>query len=209
MIRSVVLVALVAAPCVTPCLHAQRTRFGIAFGTSWVGGGDSRVLVPVLLESPFNVTGADQSGYHFRIFAETPLGSPSFSFRTELFYNKLHSRPNSYAIVGNGIGTAALTDRTFGLMGTFVATFSPRARVSPYFLLGAGFFGSQLGTNPDPSSSQVAITLGGMGLGLQTGIGLRFRVATKTELMLEWRLAQAFNNTRGATFMPFTFGIKF
>ena len=206
MIRSVVLFALAAPLCVTPCLHAQGTRFGVAFGTSWVGGGDANVLVPV---ENFNVTGADQSGYHFRVFAETPLGSPSFAFRTELFYNKLHSRPNSYAIVGNDGGQAALTDRTFGLMGTFVATFSPRARVSPYFLLGAGFFGSQLGTNPDPSSSHVSITQAGMGLGLQTGVGLRFRVATKTELMLEWRFAQAFNNTRGATFMPFTVGIKF
>ena len=207
MIRPVVLFALTAAAlCATSRLSAQGTRFGIAYGTSLVGGGDSRVLVPV--SDSFNVTGASQSGYHFRAFLETPLGSPSFAFRTELFYNKLHSKPNSYAIVGSGVGTAALTDRTFGLTGTFVATFSPRARVSPYFLLGAGFFGSELGTNPDPTSSQVVITQRGMGLGLQTGLGLRFRVA-KTDLLLEWRFAQAFNNTRGATFMPLTFGVKF
>ncbi len=205
MIRSVVMLAIIAAPCVAPCLHAQRTRFGIEYGSSLVGGGDTRVLVDA---GGFNVTGASQAGRHFRAFAEVPLGSPSFAFRTELFYNTLYSKPNTVAFVGSAAGSAALSDRTLGLMGTFVASLNPRARVTPYFVLGAGLFRSELGTNPDTFSSQVVVTRGGMGLGLQTGMGLRFRVGQK-DLLLEWRFAQAMNNTRGVAFMPLTFGIKF
>src|SRR5207247_1114644 len=115
----------------------------------------------------FNVTGADHAGFRVRGMAEVPLGSAAFAFRAELFYNSLHSRPNSVASVGSGTGAAALSDRTFGLTGNFVASLIPQAGVSPYFLLGAGAFGSLLGTNPDQQSSAVLVTRGAMGLGLQ------------------------------------------
>src|SRR2546430_6726433 len=91
-----VLTLLCAAP---PLLAAQRPRFGIAAGKSFVGGGDSRTLVDA---GGFNVTGADQAGFHIRGMAEVPLNSAAFAFRAEVFYNTLHSRPNSVAIVGSG-----------------------------------------------------------------------------------------------------------
>jgi hypothetical protein len=187
-------------------LGAQGTRFGIAFGPSFVGGGDSRTLVDF---NGSNVTGADQSGLHFRAFAEFPLSAPTLSFRTEVFYNTLHSRPNTYAVVNNGTGATALTDRTFGLTGNFVATLKPEASVTPFFLLGMGVFGSMLGTNPDPMSSQVTATRGGMGLGLQAGMGMRARLSQRSSLLFEWRYGQALNNTRGAGFMPLTVGVTF
>jgi hypothetical protein len=193
------------ALCFTTGLSAQRVRFGFAYGTSLVGGGDSRVLVPT---NGYNVTGADQSGHHIRLFADFPLSSPSVIFRAELFYNVLHSGPNSWAFVGNDVGKAALTDKTFGLTGSFVASLKPHARVSPYFLFGGGLFMSQLGTNSDPQSRQVAMTEGGMGLGLQTGFGLKIKTG-KRDLLLEWRYGQALNNTRGSTFMPLTIGVRF
>ena len=197
-----VLTVLCAAP---PLLAAQRPRFGIAAGKSFVGGGDSRTLVDA---DGFNVTGADQAGFHIRGMAEVPLNSAGFVFRAEVFYNTLHSRPNSVAIVGSGSGAAALYDRTFGLVGSFVASLNSPARVSPYFQLGAGAFTSRLGTNPDPQSTQPVLTRGGMGLGLQTGVGLRVR-AGKRSVLLEWRYSQALNNTRGVGFMPLTLGVMF
>jgi len=197
-----VLTLLCAAP---PLLAAQRPRFGIAAGKSFVGGGDSRTLVDA---GGFNVTGADQAGFHIRGMAEVPLNSAAFAFRAEVFYNSLHSGPNTVAIVGSGSGAAALYDRTFGLAGSFVASLNPPARVSPYFLLGAGAFLSWLGTNPDPQSNQAVLTRGGMGLGLQTGVGLRIR-AGKRSVLLEWRYGQALNNTRGVGFMPLTLGVMF
>jgi len=195
----------IAMLCSVNSLEAQRLRFGVAAGTSWVGGGDSRILVDA---GGFNVTGADQAGYHLRGFAELPLNSGALAFRAEVFYNALHSRPNSVAIVGSGSGTAALYDRTIGLTGNFIASLRPRARVSPYFVLGAGAFVSRLGTNSDPQSNKIAVTRGGMGLGLQTGLGMRVHVGTKN-FLLEWRYAQALNNTRGASFMPLTIGVQF
>ena len=63
-------------------------------------------------------------------------------------------------------------------------------------------------TNPDPQSTEVAESLGGMGLGRQTGIGLRVRMGQRN-LLLEWRYSQALNNTRGAASMPLTVGITF
>jgi hypothetical protein len=200
-----VLFTLIAALCSVASLDAQRVRFGVAAGTSWIGGADSRVLVDA---GGFNVTGASQAGHHLRGFAEWPLNSGGLAFRAELFYNSLHSRPNTVAIVGSGSGSAALTDRTIGLTGNLIATVSPRARVSPYFAFGAGILASRLGTNSDPQSDQVAVTRGGMGLGLQTGLGLRFKVGGKN-LLLDWRYVQALNNTRGAAFMPFTIGFQF
>ena len=61
-----VLTVLCAAP---PLLAAQRPRFGIAAGKSFVGGGDSRTLVDA---GGFNVTGADQAGFHIRGVVEVP-----------------------------------------------------------------------------------------------------------------------------------------
>ena len=139
---------------------------------------------------------------------EKPLSSPSFLFRGELFYNRLTSAPNSYAIVNGGSGTEALKDETLGLAGNFIAMLNPKAGASFYFLAGGGLYRSKLGWNPDNSSSEVVRTAGGIGLGVQTGMGLRVRVG-QPELLLEWRYSQALNNTHGAAFMPLTIGISF
>jgi hypothetical protein len=206
MSRYQALLTTILALCAPTLLSAQHPRFGIALGTSLVGGGDSRTVVNA---GGFNVTGADQAGFHIRAMADIPLDSSAFTFRTELFYNNLHSQPNSTAFLASGeIGAAALIDRTFGLTGNFVAGLSPRARVSPYFLLGAGVFLSFLGTNPDRQSSHVATTRSGMGLGLQTGMGMRLRLGQRS-LLVEWRYGQALNNTRGTGFMPLTIGLLF
>jgi hypothetical protein len=205
MSRSVAPFALLATLCTAIPLRAQHPRFGIAAGTSFVGGGDSRALVDA---GGFNVTGADQAGFHLRAMAEWPLNSAAFAFRAEFFYNRLHSRPNTVAIVGSSSGAAALSDQTAGLTGNFVASLSSQARLSPYFLLGAGVFGSSLGTNPDPQSGEVVISRNGMGLGLQTGVAVRFRIGRQS-FLVEWRYGQALNNTRGVGFMPLTVGVMF
>lgn len=204
MSRNTVLLFLVATLCMPTPSQGQGPRFGIAIGQGFVAG-DSRVLVDA---GSFNVMGADQAGLHIRGMAEWPLSSGAFAFRAELFYNRLHSDPNTAAVVGDSVATAALTDRTVGIMSTFVASTSPNAGVSPYFLFGAGVVKSSLGTNSDPQSADVVITRGGFGLGLQTGMGLRFRVK-RTDFLVEWRYAQSLNNTRGAAFWPLTVGIKF
>ena len=167
--------------------------------------GDSRVVVDA---GSFNVTGADQSGLHIRGMAEWPLNSTAFAFRTEFFYNRLYSSPNSYAVVEDSIATTALTDRTLGIMSSFVASLAPNAGVSPYFVVGAGVVKSSLGTNSDPVSNDAVISKGGIGLGLQTGMGLRLRIK-RTDLLLEWRYAQVLNTTRGSAYWPLTVGIKF
>lgn len=94
------------------------------------------------------------------------------------------------------------------MTGNFVASLSPQARVSPYFLFGAGVFRSTLGTNSDPQSRDVVISRRGMGLGLQFGVGMRVRIQQR-DFLLEWRYGQAVNNTRGSAFMPLTVGILF
>ena len=48
----------------------------------------------------------------------------------------------------------------------------------------------------------------GMGLGVQTGLGLQVRVGGPC-LMLEWRYGQAWNGVRGVRFMPVTIGVGF
>src|SRR2546428_1212330 len=146
MLRRAALLTVVAS-CIPVLLEAERGRFGLAAGTGLVGGGDSRALVDA---GGFNVTGADHAGFHVRGMAEVPLGSAAFAFRAELFYNSLHSRPNSVASVGSGTGAAALSDRTRGLAGNFVASLIPQAGVSPYFLLGAGVVRAPLRPNPGP-----------------------------------------------------------
>ena len=204
MSRSIVRFSLVATLCVPTLSQGQGPRFGIAIGKGLVAG-DSRVVVDA---GNFNVTGADQSGLHIRGTAEWPLSSTAFTFRAEFFYNRLYSSPNTYAVVGDTIATSALTDRTVGLTGSFVASVNPKAGVSPYFLFGAGVVRSSLGTNADPQSNNVVIERGGFGLGLQTGMGLRFRIQ-RTDLLVEWRYAQVLNNTRGSAYWPLTVGIMF
>lgn len=205
MSRRVVLFPLVAALCMPTLALAQGPRFGIAVGRSFVGGGDSRVLVDA---GGFNVTGSGQAGVHLRGFAEWPLNSTAFTFRAEVFHNRLYSNPNTCAVVGRTCATSALTDRTTGLTGNFIASLNQNAGVSPSFLLGAGVFRSILGTNSDPQSRDVVITRGGMGLGLQMGLGMRVRIQRR-DFLVEWRYGQALNNTRGSAFMPLTVGIVF
>src|SRR5213592_2999493 len=94
-----VLTVLCAAP---PLLAAQRPRFGIAAGKSFVGGGDSRTLVDA---GGFNVTGADQAGFHIRGVVEVPLNSAAFAFRAEVFYNTLVDA------LGNGRSSSPSTVR--------------------------------------------------------------------------------------------------
>lgn len=205
MSRSCLLLVLAALVTSVPLHAQQRTRFGFAIGKGLVAG-DSRTLIDVNGDT---ATGAGQAGLHVRAFAELPLGSPSFAFRGELFYNRLTSSSNTIAVVNGSVGKEALKDETLGLMGSFIGTFSPQARVSPYFLIGAGVVRSKLGTNPDPFSTEgVVRTDGGIGLGLQVGTGLRWRLG-RAELQFELRYNQVLNNTRGSAFWPLTVGITF
>src|SRR5215208_7495476 len=177
---------------ITP-LAAQGPSFGVFLGHSLVGGSDSRTLVGS------GVTGGDQPGLHLRAFGDLPLQASAFSFRAELFYNRLSSGANTYS--ANPDGKAALLDRTVGLTGSFVASTSRAARVAPYFSLGAGLFTTKLGHNPQPMSTVITETYQGMGLGLVAGGGLRVRLGRPT-LLLDWHYYQALYNTRGSSFMP-------
>jgi hypothetical protein len=179
---------------------AQNPHVGALIGRSLVGGGDSRTLVGS------GVTGADQAGLHLRAFADLPLERSPFSFRAELFYNRLTSGSNTFDAGVNG--KAALVDRTMGITGSFVATTSRSAGVAPYFSLGAGLFTTSLGHNPDELSSLVTETYNGMGLGLAAGAGVRVRLGGP-HLLLDWRYYQALYNTRGSSFMPFSIGLAF
>jgi hypothetical protein len=199
--RRISLVFLVAAVLGSAApLAAQRPHLGILIGRSLVGGGDSRTLVGS------GVTGADQAGIHLRAFADLPLEQSPFSFRAELFYNRLTSGPNTFDVGVNG--KAALVDRTLGLTGSFVATTSRSAGMAPYFSLGAGLFTTSLGHNPNELSTRVTETYNGMGLGLAAGAGVRIRLG-RPELLLDWRFYQALYNSRGSSFMPFSVGLAF
>ncbi|MGE5802005.1 MAG: outer membrane beta-barrel protein [Gemmatimonadota bacterium] len=204
MSRSIVLFPLVATLCIPALSQGQGPRFGIAIGKG-LPAGDSRVVVDA---GDHIVTGSGQAGMHIRGMLEWPLNSTAFAFRTEFFYNRLHSSSNTAAIVGDTVAKAALTDRTVGIMNSFVASLGPNAGVAPYFVVGAGVVKSSLGTNSDPQSNDVVTSRGGFGLGLQTGLGLRFRIK-RTDLLVEWRYAQVLNNTRGAAYWPLTVGIRF
>jgi hypothetical protein len=184
---------------ITPLL-AQHPALGFLVGESFVGGGDSRTLVGS------GVTGADQAGVHLRAFADFPLEQSPFSFRTELFYNRLTSGPSTFDAGVNG--KAALVDRTVGLSGSFVAIPHRRARIAPYFSFGAGLFTTHLGHNPDLFSTKITETYNGMGLGLVAGGGLRVRLGTP-QLLIDWRYYQALYNTRGSSFMPLSIGLAF
>ena len=179
-------------------LMAQRPSFGVLVGHSLVGGGDSRVSV-----GP-GVSGGSQAGLHLRGFADLPLESSPFSFRAELFYNHLSSTSSTFDAGVNA--KAALSDRTIGLTGSFVGTTSRTAAVAPYFSLGAGLFTTELGHNPDPSSTIVTETYSGMGLGLVAGGGLRVRLGRPT-LLIDYHYYQALYNTRGSSFMPLSVGL--
>lgn len=185
--------------------QSRRPRYGFALGKGFVASADTKTIVYVGNDS---VTGGDEAGLHARAFVEAPLSSPSFLFRGELFYNRITSFENSWAIVGPSVAKAALEDRTTGLTGSFIAALKPSARVSPYFLLGGGVFKSRLGHNPDPSSTEVVATAGGLGFGLQMGAGLSVGMG-QHRLQFEFGYRQALNNNRGAAFMPLTVGIVF
>jgi hypothetical protein len=186
--------------CVAAPLLAQNPSFGIFLGRSLVGGGDSRTLVGS------GVSGGDQAGLHVRAFGDLQFEATPFSFRAELFYNRLTSGPSTYDAGVNG--KAALVDRTAGLTGSFVASTSQHARVAPYFSLGAGLFTTMLGHNPDGMSTVVTETYRGMGLGLVAGGGLRVRLGRPT-LLFDWHYYQSLYNTRGSSFMPVSIGVGF
>jgi hypothetical protein len=202
--RYVLLAASLAAVPLSPLASqaGRRTEVGGLIGYSLVGGGDSRTVVGS------NVTGAGQPGLHLRAMVAVPLTASPFAFQGELFYNRLSSAANTYAIVGKAPARSALVDETLGLTGSFVATTSRTARFAPYFALGAGLFAASLGSNPDPLGTRVTHTDRGMGLGLVAGAGLRWRVGRPT-LLLDYRYYQGLHNTRGSSFMPLSLGLAF
>ncbi|NNG16686.1 MAG: hypothetical protein HKM89_09410 [Gemmatimonadales bacterium] len=185
-------------------LSAQAPSFGIAVGTSFVGGSDSRVPVQI---GEATVTGADRRGLHVRGMILWPSSS-SLSFRSEIFYNRLTSGRNAIAIVAGQDAQPALVDRTIGLMNTFVASTSTKAAVAPYFLLSAGIFESRLVTETGPADALRTDTRDGLGLGVEIGAGINVRVL-RQKFMLELRYGQALNSIRGIGFMPLTVGIQF
>jgi hypothetical protein len=197
--------------CLIPCLLvptllvAQRPTLGLAVGWSFVGNSDSRIVVPAVTGT---LTGADRAGLHVRAMTEWPLGTPALRFRTELFYNRLTSNAWTRAVVGDDLVATARRDRTLGFLGTFVASPYGGHTVAPYFVLGVGAFQSHLAGAPsaDPDSAWVARD--GMGLGVQTGLGLQVRLGTPC-LLVEWRYGQALNGVRGVGFMPVTLGLAF
>jgi opacity protein-like surface antigen len=80
--------------------------------------------------------------------------------------------------------------------------------VIPYVSLGAGFFSTRLGTNPNPESAVVTQTVNGMGIGLAAGGGVEFRLQGRLEAVLDWRYHQGLYNTRGSNFMPLSVGLR-
>ena len=202
--RHVMPAALIAVLPYLP-LAAQETprpQFGGLIGYSLVGGGDSRTITGT------GVTGAGRAGLHLRAFVALPLAVPALSLHGELFYNRLTSGANTYASVGSVTARSALTDEAAGLTGSFVATTSRTARLSPYFALGAGLFTSSLGSPSAEFGTRATRSEHGMGLGLVAGGGLRWRVG-RSALLLDWRYYQALHNTRGSSFMPLSVGLAF
>jgi hypothetical protein len=199
---SLCLMACLLAPTLLP---AQRPTFGLAVGWSFVGNADSRIIVPATTGS---LTGADRAGLHLRAMTEWSLGTTMLRFRTELFYNRLTSTAWTYARVGTEVVATARRDRTLGLLGTFVASPFGSHAVTPYFVLGVGAFQSHLAGAPSADPDSAWIARDGMGLGVQTGLGLQVRVGGP-RLMLEWRYGQAWNGVRGVGFMPVTIGVGF
>jgi hypothetical protein len=193
---------LIACLFVPAPLAAQRPTLGLAVGWSFVGNSDSRIVVPG------GLTGADRGGLHVRAMTEWPLGTTALRFRTELFYNRLTSNAWTQAVVGDDVVATARRDRTLGLLGTFVASPYSAHAVAPYFVFGVGAFQSHLAGAPsaDPDSAWVARD--GMGLGVQTGLGLQVRLGAP-RLLVEWRYGQALNGVRGVGFMPVTLGLAF
>ena len=182
---------------------AQGARFGGLVGYSIVGGNDSRTASDHGLGP---VTGGDQAGLHLRLLFDVPMNPTLLTFRTELFYNRLTSGPNSFALTGEGGAQSARVDQTVGLTESFVGTTSRTAGIAPYFSLGAGVFATTLRYNPDGSVAAASATLGGMGMGLVAGAGLRIRVGGP-DLLMDWRYFQALNHTRGSAFMPLALGL--
>jgi hypothetical protein len=181
-----------------------QTTYGLMVGRSLVGGGDSRTIVDM---NGTPVTGAGQAGSHFRGMIDFPMSGSSVSFRAEVFYNRLSSNANTYSAVQGETAKSALTDRTIGITASFVARANRKARLTPYFALGAGVFGSRLGSNPDPQGGNVTMTRGGMGLGLTVGAGLEWSMGA-TSVLFDWRYYQGLYNTRGSSFMPLSLGFK-
>ena len=134
MSRSIVLFPIVASLCIPTLSEGQGPRFGIAIGRG-LPAGDSRVVVDA---GDHIVTGSGQAGLHLRGMVEWPLNSTAFTFRAEFFYNRLYSSSNTVAVMGDTVAKAALTDRTVGIMNSFVASLAPNAGVAPYFVIGGG-----------------------------------------------------------------------
>ena len=187
------------------CQPAQaQTTYGLMLGRSLVGGGDSRTLVDM---NGIPVTGAGQAGVHLRGMIDLPMSSTPFSLRAEVFYNRLSSNANAYSGVGAATAQSALTDRTIGITGSIIARTARSARLTPYFALGAGVFGTQLGSNPDPFDGNVTVTRSGMGLGMTVGAGIEWKMGANS-LLFDWRYFQGLYNTRGSSFMPISIGLK-
>jgi hypothetical protein len=85
--------------------HAQEASVGLAFGPGFVGPANNKTIS----STPFPVSGADRGGPHARAYVEMRWDAP-ISLRTELFYNRFVSKPNTISGCCGGVSQAALRD---------------------------------------------------------------------------------------------------
>jgi opacity protein-like surface antigen len=198
-LTSLIAVLAVAMPLVA---QEKETRFGVAGGLNFVGGGASKIGVDI---AGTQVAGADRGGQFVAAFLEHRRAGSLIGLRLEGFYSGLSSGPKT---VSAGIGRSALRDNTFGVAATMSYALRNGPGLTPYVLLGAGIYASSLGTNPDANASEVTQTRNAMGLGAHVGAGLQWNVG-KRQMFAELRFHQALHQARGAAFMPLVVGLKF
>jgi hypothetical protein len=160
-LTSLIAVLAVAMPLVA---QEKETRFGVAGGLNFVGGGASKIGVDI---AGTQVAGADRGGQFVAAFLEHRSA---------------------------GIGRSALRDNTFGVAATMSYALRNGPGLTPYVLLGAGIYASSLGTNPDANASEVTQTRNAMGLGAHVGAGLQWNVGKRqmfAELRFHQALHQA------------------
>ena len=175
---------------------------GLAFGMGVVGPEGNKRISP----SPYPVSGGSEPGPHARAYVEMRWEAP-VSLRTELFYNRFVSDPNTTSTCCGGTSQSALRDETLGVFLTPVFNSQPYANVAGFLSVSAGLVYTLLGTNPTPSSAEVADYRTALGFGAGLGTGVRI-LLSYFDVVVEARYQQAFSKLRGSPAIPVTLGIQ-
>lgn len=202
--RHTALMAVLVFLCLPPPTSAQDLSWG---GTLGVGRPGIPFFGPHFHDG-LTGAGRERLGPFVSAFSEWSPSSSPVTVRTELFYNRLTTAPNSAYVIDGELVPLALLDEVLGLDLGIIWPQTGRTGGGPYLVGGPSVLANRLGTNPLLYLDEVTDVRWSYGLGVHFGAGVAFGIGglrTGIELKYHQGLFEGRGSGWGSLMVPLRF----